>query len=47
MPVPFPALTGSHFVVTFTGVRAEYAANYYSAGPLALPLGIAEIGIPA
>ena len=27
-------------------MRPEYAANYYSAGPLALPLGIAEIGIP-
>jgi len=46
VPVTFPALTGSHFVVTFTGVRPEYAANYYSAGPLELPLGIAEIGIP-
>jgi arabinofuranan 3-O-arabinosyltransferase len=46
VPLTFPALTGSHFVVTFTGVRDEYAANYYSAGPLALPLGIAEIGIP-
>ena len=46
VPVTFPALTGSHFVVTFTGIRPEYAANYYSAGPLELPLGIAEIGIP-
>jgi hypothetical protein len=46
VPVTFPALTGSHFVVTFTGIRPEYAANYYSAGPLALPLGIAEIGLP-
>jgi hypothetical protein len=32
--------------VTFDSVRPEYAANYYSAGPLALPIGIAEIGIP-
>jgi arabinofuranan 3-O-arabinosyltransferase len=47
VPLTFPALTGSHFVVTFTAVRPEYAANYYSAGPLALPLGIAEIGIPS
>jgi arabinofuranan 3-O-arabinosyltransferase len=47
VPVSFPALTGQTFVVTFTGVRDEYAANYYSAGPLALPLGIAEIGIPS
>ncbi len=46
VPVTFPTLIGSRFVVTFTGVRDEYAANYYSAGPLALPLGIAEIGLP-
>ncbi len=46
VPVTFPAVTGTHFSMTFTGVRPEYAANYYSAGPLALPLGIAEIGIP-
>ncbi|HWE65048.1 MAG TPA: hypothetical protein VG298_00235, partial [Acidimicrobiales bacterium] len=46
VPLTFPALVGRQFVVTFTGVRTEKAANYYSAGPLALPLGIAEIGIP-
>ena len=46
VPVSFPPLTGSHFIITFTAVRPEYAANYYSAGPLALPLGIAEIGFP-
>ena len=46
VPVLFPPLTGSHFVVSFTAIRPEYAANYYSAGPLALPLGIAEIGFP-
>ncbi len=46
VPVSFPTLIGSQFVITFTGVRDEYAANYYSAGPLALPLGVAEIGIP-
>ncbi|HEX3333662.1 MAG TPA: hypothetical protein VHS57_04930, partial [Acidimicrobiales bacterium] len=46
VPVLFAPMTGSHFVVTFTGIRPEYAANYYSAGPLALPLGIAEIGFP-
>ncbi len=46
VPVLFPPMTGSHFAVTFTGIRPEYAANYYSAGPLALPLGIAEIGFP-
>ena len=46
VPLTFPAITGSHFIVTFTAIRPEYAANYYSAGPLALPLGIAEIGFP-
>jgi len=46
IPVQFDALNGRHFVVTFTGVRQEKAANYYTAGPLVLPLGIAEIGIP-
>ncbi|HEY3844949.1 MAG TPA: alpha-(1-_3)-arabinofuranosyltransferase family protein [Acidimicrobiales bacterium] len=46
VPVSFPALTGRQFVITFTGIRTEKAANYYSAGPLTLPLGIAEIGIP-
>jgi hypothetical protein len=46
VPVQFPALTGSVFVLTFTKVRQEMAANYYSAGPLALPLGIASVGLP-
>jgi hypothetical protein len=46
VPIQFAALDGRHFVVTFTGIRPEIAANYYSAGPLVLPLGIAEIGIP-
>ncbi|HSZ36960.1 MAG TPA: alpha-(1-_3)-arabinofuranosyltransferase family protein [Acidimicrobiales bacterium] len=46
VPLTFPAINGSHFTVTFTAIRPEYAANYYSAGPLALPIGIAEIGIP-
>jgi arabinofuranan 3-O-arabinosyltransferase len=46
VPVQFPALSGQKFVVTFTGVRQEKAANYDSAGPLTLPLGIASIGMP-
>jgi arabinofuranan 3-O-arabinosyltransferase len=45
-PVSFPALTGQQFQITFTAVRTEMAANYYSAGPLALPLGIASISLP-
>jgi hypothetical protein len=39
----FAALRGQQFVITFTGVRQEMAANYYSAGPLTLPLGIATV----
>ncbi len=46
VPVSFAPLTGSQFVLTFTAVRAEYAKNYYSTGPLALPLGIAKVGLP-
>ena len=46
VPVSFAPLTGSQFVLTFTVVRAEYAKNYYSTGPLALPLGIAKVGHP-
>ncbi len=46
VPVSFAPISGSQFVVTFNTVRAESASNYYSAGPLALPLGIAEIGFP-
>ncbi len=46
VPVSFAPIIGSQFVITFTSVRAEYAKNYYSTGPLALPLGIAKVGIP-
>jgi hypothetical protein len=46
VPMSFAPVTGSQIVVTFTAIRAEKAANYYSAGPLALPIAIAEIGIP-
>jgi arabinofuranan 3-O-arabinosyltransferase len=43
VPLSFPALRGQQFTITFTGVRQEMAANYYSAGPLTLPLGIATV----
>ena len=46
VPLSFPALTGQQFRLTFTGVRTEKAANYYSAGPLALPLAIASVDLP-
>jgi arabinofuranan 3-O-arabinosyltransferase len=46
IPLQFAPLSGEQFVLTFTKVRIEQAANYYSAGPLALPLGIAKVGLP-
>ncbi len=46
LPLSFPALTGRRFKVTFTHVRLEHTTNYYSSTPIALPLGIAEVGIP-
>ncbi len=46
VPVHFPAVTGQRIRVTFTGVRLERTTNYYSSKPTALPLGIAEVGIP-
>ncbi len=46
VPLTFPALHGSHVRVTVDKVRLENTTNYYSSSPLALPLGIAEVGIP-
>jgi hypothetical protein len=46
VPVSFPVISGSHIRVTITGVRLEESTNYYSPTPIALPLGIAEVGIP-
>jgi len=46
VPVHFPALTGSRIKVTVDSVRFEYTRDYYSGQPIALPIGIAELGIP-
>jgi hypothetical protein len=46
VPVNFPAISGRHIRVTITGVRLEKSTNYYSPAPIALPLAIAEVGIP-
>ncbi|MGD0381568.1 MAG: alpha-(1-_3)-arabinofuranosyltransferase family protein [Acidimicrobiales bacterium] len=46
MPVSFPAISGKHVTVTFTGVRFEETIGYSTRQPVALPLGIAELGIP-
>ena len=46
VPVSFPALTGQVIRITVDGVRLETTPNYYSQEPIAMPLGIAEVGIP-
>ncbi len=45
--VHFPAVTGRHLRVVFDGFRIETTRNYFSQRPLALPIGIAELGVPA
>jgi len=46
VPLSFPALTGRRIRITVSGVRLEYTTNYYAQSPIALPLGIATVGIP-
>jgi hypothetical protein len=46
VPVSFPALTGADIKITFDTVRFENTLNYYSQEPIAMPLGVAEVGIP-
>jgi arabinofuranan 3-O-arabinosyltransferase len=46
VPVSFPALTGRSIRITVDKVRLENTTNYYSQVPIAMPLGIAEAGIP-
>ncbi len=46
VPVSFPSLTGQSIRITFDTVRLQTTPNYYSQSAIALPLGIAEVGIP-
>ena len=46
VPVSFPALTGRSIRITVDKVRIEATPNYYSQAPIAMPLGIARVGIP-
>ena len=46
VPVSFPALTGQSIRITVDDVRIENTPNYYSQTPIAMPIGIAEVGIP-
>jgi arabinofuranan 3-O-arabinosyltransferase len=45
-PVHFPAVTGKTFRLVVTGTRAEMTKDYFGGQPLALPVGIAEVGAP-
>jgi hypothetical protein len=46
VPVSFPTLTGQSIRITVDAVRIENTPNYYSQTPIAMPIGIAEVGIP-
>ncbi len=46
VPLRFPTLSGRSVRITFDTVRLENTLDYYSQTPIALPLGIAEVGIP-
>jgi len=46
IPLSFPALSGYTVKVTITGARFERSSNFYAAQPLALPVAIAEVGLP-
>ncbi len=46
VPVSFPAVTGPSIRITVDAVRTETTPNYYSRTPIAMPIGIAEVGIP-
>ncbi|MHB8330361.1 MAG: discoidin domain-containing protein, partial [Acidimicrobiales bacterium] len=46
VPLHFAPLTGRQITVTILGARLERTSDYYSGTSIALPLGIAELGIP-
>jgi arabinofuranan 3-O-arabinosyltransferase len=45
VPITFAPLTGSNIRITFDSVRLENTQNYYSQSPIAMPIGVAEVGI--
>ena len=45
VPVTFAPLHGQSIQITFDTVRIENSPNYYSKTPIAMPIGIAEVGI--
>ena len=46
VPVTFPTLSGRSIRITFDTVRLENTLNYYSQTPIAMPIGVASVGLP-
>ena len=46
VPITFPSLTGRSIRLTVDDVRLENTLNYYSQTPIAMPIGIASVGLP-
>ncbi|HWE69561.1 MAG TPA: discoidin domain-containing protein, partial [Acidimicrobiales bacterium] len=46
VPLSFPELTGQHITITFDTVRLVDAVNYSTQSEQALPVSVAEVGIP-
>ena len=46
VPVTFPTLRGRSIKITVDAVRIENTLNYYSQTPIAMPIGIASVGLP-
>jgi hypothetical protein len=46
VPVKFRPMTGRQIKVTIDAAREVKSANFFSSQPIALPVGIAELGIP-
>jgi hypothetical protein len=46
VPLRFRAVSGRHLQVTVSGVRLRYTRSFSSRQLIALPVGIAELGIP-
>ncbi|HEX9992104.1 MAG TPA: alpha-(1-_3)-arabinofuranosyltransferase family protein, partial [Acidimicrobiales bacterium] len=44
-PVSFPPLTGSTVRVTVEAVREVTTTDYYTNGPITMPVGVAELGL--
>jgi hypothetical protein len=46
VPVQFPEVSGTVVRFTIAGIRRVNTPDYYSGGPVTLPVGVAELGVP-